>query len=61
MSHPPTQTKLVTEYTMVCDHPECRRRIGGLDGRPFVRTTTCKRHRPESGYIIQVKANEATR
>jgi hypothetical protein len=51
-----TQTKVVAEFTMVCDHPGCLRRIAGLNGRPFVRTTTCRRHRPESGYVIQVKA-----
>ena len=47
------RTKLVEHFTMICDHEGCSRRTASLDARPFTRTTTCRRHRPESGYVIQ--------
>jgi hypothetical protein len=41
---------------MICDHPDCHRRVHQLEGRSFTRLTTCKRHMPEGGYIVQVSA-----
>jgi hypothetical protein len=49
-------TKLVPRFTMICDHPDCHRRVHQLEGRSFTRLTTCKRHMPEGGYIVQVSA-----
>jgi hypothetical protein len=49
---------MVAEFTLICDHPDCRRRVHQFDGRNFARATTCRAHRPPAGWVVQRKTEE---
>jgi hypothetical protein len=48
-----TQYRDVERYHLVCEHEGCRRPIAQPNARFFTRFTTCKRHCPESGFVVQ--------
>jgi hypothetical protein len=47
--------KYVDQYHLLCEVDGCSRQVSQREGAYFERFTTCKRHRPASGYVVQVK------
>jgi hypothetical protein len=55
MNTSPAQTKTVAEFHTICEHDGCSRRVMQPNGSYTKRMTTCRRHMPETGYVLQVK------